>query len=398
MGDRAKPRTVREILLEMKNASELAVSLSYAALMYGDKEIAEEVLELEDKLDRLRYELAVRTILAGRSLEDARELAAILEVGIAVDSISDAVGDLAKLVKKGVPLHPSIVRALEEFGEIVAVVRVARGSPIAGMRARDLYHPSRLAGCDLLAVKREGRWIFDYPDDLVVREGDVLLLEGTEEGIRAVRELAAAPPRPSLRELRGAPKSTGETSRLAEYILGLRSLSELMVYLAYASLLLNNRVIAYEVSRLEDELDGLHESFQRYVLSVMPGESSPDEMILLLQAGTAAESIGDAAHRMASLVEMGVSAHPVLNEVVEESDETIVRVEIPEGSPAVGREIGELDLEEYAGMEVLAVRRGVRWIYDPKDSFKLRAGDLVLLLGSPYGEEEARRILGAEAE
>ena len=80
MGRPVRQRTVRDILLEMKDRSELAVSLAYAAVMYNDEEIADEVLELENELDELRYELSVRAIVAGRSFEEAEELAAILEV------------------------------------------------------------------------------------------------------------------------------------------------------------------------------------------------------------------------------------------------------------------------------------------------------------------------------
>ncbi len=391
MSDEGRPRTVRDILLEMKDASETAVSLSYAALMFSDEEIAEEVLELENRLDELRYELSVRTILAGRTLEDARELAAVLEIGSAADEISDAVGDLAKLVKRGYPLHPSLLEAFWESDEVQGIVKVVDGSPLAGMRISDLRDPSALAGCDLLGIKRGGRWIFNPPEDGSLRPGDVLLLEGTREGLMAVKGLSGrSGPVQTVPPQRGA----GEAARLVELIKALKSLSELMVYLAYAAILLNNQGMAYEISKLEDEVDDLHEIFQGEVLSSLVGRAEIREIIGLLRAGSSAERIGDAANRMASVVERGIPTHPVLADVVERSGETIVRLEIPEGSPAADRPIGELNLEESTGMEVLAIKRGIRWIYDPKDSVRLRAGDVVLLLGSPYGERAAEEVLG----
>ncbi len=393
MGRSVRQRTVREILLEMKDRSELAVSLAYAAVMYNDEEIADEVLELENKLDELRYELSVRAIVAGRSFEEAEELAAILEVGAAADEISDAVADLAKIVLKGYPLHESISAAFMESEEVIGLVRLTQEAPLIGVKIAELYDPEKLAGCDILAVKRDGRWLFDYPDDLVLKEGDMLLLEGTREGVDAVRSLLGLPSK--LRPSAGV--EVGEASReLAHSLQLLRAHSELMVYLAYAAMLMNSQAVALEVSRLEDEIDDLHEEFELKVLTKLSGRVDPRAVIGLLRAASAAERIGDAAHRMASVVERGVPAHEVLAVVVEESEESIVWVRVKEGSPADGVEIGKLSLEESSGMEILAVRRGLRWIFEPRDSFRVREGDILILLGPPDGLETALKILGAE--
>jgi len=387
-----KQRTVRDILLEMKDRSELAISLAYAALMYNDDEIADEVLELENELDDLRYELSVRTIVAGRSLEEAEELAAILEVGAAADEISDAVADLAKIILKGYPLHESISAAFMESEEVIGLVRLGEAAPLVGMKVSELYEPEKLAGCDILAVKRGGRWLFDYPDDLVLQEGDMLLLEGTREGVEAVRSLLGLPIRPRPEGVEVGP----ESRELAHALQALRAHSELMVYLAYASMLMSSQVIALEVSRLEDEIDELHEEFEVKVLRGLAGRADPRAVVGLLRAGSAAERIGDAAHRMASVVERGVAIHEVLAAVVEESEESIAWVRVREGSPAEGREVGELELEESTGMEILAVRRGLRWVFEPRDTFRIRGGDVVILLGPPDGLEAALKVLGAE--
>ena len=41
-----KPIPVRELLLEMKNLSELMIDLAYSAALFNDKPLAEDVMEL----------------------------------------------------------------------------------------------------------------------------------------------------------------------------------------------------------------------------------------------------------------------------------------------------------------------------------------------------------------
>ncbi|RLF78739.1 potassium channel protein, partial [Thermococci archaeon] len=45
-----QPKSVKEIFIEMKNIVELMVDLAYTAILFGDKEIAEEVLDLEERM------------------------------------------------------------------------------------------------------------------------------------------------------------------------------------------------------------------------------------------------------------------------------------------------------------------------------------------------------------
>ncbi|MGA3111317.1 MAG: PhoU domain-containing protein [Candidatus Bathyarchaeia archaeon] len=46
-----KPIPVRELLLEMKNLSELMIDLAYSSALYNDKDLAEDVLALESRVD-----------------------------------------------------------------------------------------------------------------------------------------------------------------------------------------------------------------------------------------------------------------------------------------------------------------------------------------------------------
>ncbi len=63
-------------------------------------------------------------------------------------------------------------------------------------------------------------------------------------------------------------------------------------------------------------------------------------------------------------------------------------IRIEEGSPALGREIGEVFKEEVFGV-LLAVMRDGRFIVSPPKSMKLEAGDVLIILGSVEQIENA---------
>lgn len=95
-----EPKSVKEIFIEMKDTVELMVDLAYASLLFGDKEIAEEVLELEERIDLLNYQLMMHSVLAARNVKEAEQVITILQIANAIEDISNAAGDLAKWYSK----------------------------------------------------------------------------------------------------------------------------------------------------------------------------------------------------------------------------------------------------------------------------------------------------------
>src|SRR5215207_6332764 len=59
-----------DILIEMKNLSEVAVGLAYSALLYNDAVLAREVVAIEDEMDEMRYRLERWVLLAAAHVED----------------------------------------------------------------------------------------------------------------------------------------------------------------------------------------------------------------------------------------------------------------------------------------------------------------------------------------
>ena len=80
-----KPIPVNELLLEMKNLSELMIDLAYSAALYNDKDLAEDVLALERRVDTLAYLLDMEIMVASRDPKDAEAMVGITRVAGATD-------------------------------------------------------------------------------------------------------------------------------------------------------------------------------------------------------------------------------------------------------------------------------------------------------------------------
>jgi uncharacterized protein with PhoU and TrkA domain len=66
-----KPIPVRTLLVEIKNLSELMIDLAYSSALFHSPELAEDVLELEEKVDTLAYLLRMNMMIAARDAQDA---------------------------------------------------------------------------------------------------------------------------------------------------------------------------------------------------------------------------------------------------------------------------------------------------------------------------------------
>ncbi|MDQ3940112.1 MAG: hypothetical protein M3238_02045, partial [Actinomycetota bacterium] len=77
--------TVKGLLANIKDSSELMVDLAYAAVFFADVDLAKEVGRLEDRMIEDLQQLRKLTILAARSPEDAEHMAGVLGIAAAVE-------------------------------------------------------------------------------------------------------------------------------------------------------------------------------------------------------------------------------------------------------------------------------------------------------------------------
>jgi len=182
-------KSVKDILIEMKNLSELMVDLAYSALLFNSRDAAEEVIKLENKVDRLNYEIKKESLLAARSVEDAEKLTALLEVGEAAENIANSAKDIADLVLRGIEPHPVFKMVMEESDEIIVRVTIREGSELAGKSLGDLLLATR-TGMRVIAIRRGESWIYGPDRNTVLAENDTLIAKGNEAGAELLFALA----------------------------------------------------------------------------------------------------------------------------------------------------------------------------------------------------------------
>ncbi len=183
-----KPISVRDLLVEIKNLSELMIDLAYSAALFDSKELAEEVLELEQRVDTLAYLLDMNIMIAVRDAQDAEHLVGVSAVASAADKISDAAADIATLVIKDIGIHPLVRQTFEKVEEHLIRVKMKPDSILAGASLNELGLAARI-GVDIIAIKRNRDWIIN-PEEVKLEENDVLIARGAPHGIDELKGLA----------------------------------------------------------------------------------------------------------------------------------------------------------------------------------------------------------------
>ena len=173
-----------------------------------------------------------------------------------------------------------------------------------------------------------------------------------------------------------------------DIVLEIKDQSELMIDLAYSSLLYDNTTIAKEVYDLEDLIDNLYKSLQRQTLeSVEKKKLSVDDALAVLRLAEASEQIADAAQEIADVELRDVELHPILKMSIRDSDVVFTRTQVKKDSVLCNKTLGELKLASETGMMVIAMRHGDKWLYGPNKNTKIDSGDILFAKGPEDGEK-----------
>jgi uncharacterized protein with PhoU and TrkA domain len=178
---------------------------------------------------------------------------------------------------------------------------------------------------------------------------------------------------------------------IVERFVELKNTSELMIDLAYSSLLLNSKELAEEVQRLEEYVDKLHTDFELLVLLSNFKKEDAKGFLGLIRLGVVTEKIADAAAEIAEVVLRGIKPHPVLKLTIEEAEETVTYARVNEHSTLVNKNLREARIPEETGMWILAIRKGDKCIR-PKPDSKIEAGDVLIASGYAEGEEDLKKL------
>ncbi len=374
-----EPVSVKDVLVEMKDTAELLIDLSYSAVLHRNEALAAEVLRLERRMDVLEMRARMSLLMAARSPDDAEALAPVLGIVAAADQISDAAGDIAKIVLEDIRLPEAMRAALPEATETLVRGVAATESQYVDRTLKDINLESE-TGVRVIALRRGDEWLLNPGRDTRIEADDVALLRGPDTGISGVYEaLTGESYEPPVLDV----PAIDDLERAVDTIVHMKNLSELAVDLAYSSVLFNDAEIAEEVHNLEVEVDALQSRFEAWVLGAAADAEDPVVLRGLIHLGTSTESISDAAVEISEGVLRDIDSHPVVRMAVQESDEIITRVEVESGSPLDGTAVTAGVAEKDVAMSVIALRRPEEgWLLLADADEELRGGDVVIAKGT----------------
>lgn len=182
--------------------------------------------------------------------------------------------------------------------------------------------------------------------------------------------------------------------QIVDMLAELKDTSELMMDLAYSSILLDSKELAEQVETLEGFMDDLHTKFELLVLTkcIKPEESR--NFLGLIRLGVATEKIADAAAQIAAVVLRGLEPHQILKLAIKEAQETVAHAHVSNRSPLVGKTLKEAQVHEETGMWILSIKRGDRWLR-PKPDTVIEAGDQLIASGYAEGKDDLKRLASA---
>lgn len=170
-----------DVLVDMKDLSEAAVGLAYSALVLGNRGLAAEVHQLENRLDDMNDRLELWVLRAAKEDLDPALLRGLLHLASAAEDIGDQAKQMTWVVEQGESVHPILELALGESDEVVVELPIAAGSVADGRTLAELQLNIE-PGFTVLALRRGQRYLYRPRGRQSLHAGDEVIASGPDEG------------------------------------------------------------------------------------------------------------------------------------------------------------------------------------------------------------------------
>ena len=181
-------RRAANVLVEMKDLSEVAVGLAYSALVLRDESLAAEVRHLEDRLDEMKDRLEEWVLRAARENVDQSGLRGLLHLSQAAEDLGDQAKQMVWIIERQEQIHPILAVALGDSEDVVVHIPVAEGSEADGRTLGDLRLNIE-PGFTVLAIRRGGQYRYRPGGIVRLETGDALIASGPDEGRERLAEI-----------------------------------------------------------------------------------------------------------------------------------------------------------------------------------------------------------------
>jgi uncharacterized protein with PhoU and TrkA domain len=179
---------------------------------------------------------------------------------------------------------------------------------------------------------------------------------------------------------------------IEKMLMEVKDTSELMIDLAYSSLLYRNHDIAEEVLFMEEMVDEMVLDIQEKAIGRVLEDGDVSRAMVVVSLANSVEEISDAAMQIADVVLREMTPHPVFQMSIRDSDSIISTAKVAGSSDLAHSGIGEVKLASICGMRVIAIKRGKRYIFGPDKSLVMEPDDFLIVRGPVDSEEHFRNL------
>ncbi len=176
------------MLTQMRDISNLMVDLAYSSVIFGSQPIAEEVEELESRIDKKYTDIRLKALEYAKEAKDPKKLLSIFQIAHAMEEISDSANNIAEVVLRDIDLHPILKEAIEHSDEIIKPIKIKKGSNFSNKTIRELKVET-VTGLLIIAIKRDGSYIYGPDADQKLLDNDILIVRGAEAGLQKLKDL-----------------------------------------------------------------------------------------------------------------------------------------------------------------------------------------------------------------
>jgi len=334
-----QPLSLKDILKEMKQQIDQMIDLAYSAIKFSSKEIADETSKIEKRIHELTFLLNLQIIQTqAGGIKEAKKLEPIVVLGYSIDKISDALADIARVVYINSDICAFTQLLWDEVPEPIVKVTVREKCEFIGMDRLDVHFRSK-HGVDLIAIKRNDKWLFNK--DAQILKDDVLIIKGELELIKELKQLVFDDDIISFqidekkKELDfdlANPEIFEEIQELKRNYVLITDISETMIELSFASLFFNSYEVAEDVLEMEELMDGLNIAFEKDLLDLGHIVDNPRDLTGIMRIIFSCEQIADAAAHIAENILKGFEPHIILQKAIKETAEIVVRETVSEDS------------------------------------------------------------------
>ncbi|WP_461863248.1 potassium channel family protein [Thermococcus sp.] len=187
-----------------------------------------------------------------------------------------------------------------------------------------------------------------------------------------------------------------EFEEIRNCLVEMKDLSSLMIDLAFSSVMYNSEDIAEEVYLLEERMDDLTLKVKKLALHAAKKEDDPESLLSIIDLADINERISDAAYGVSDIILHDIEPHPIIIEIMKDTEEELGRVRVHKGSILVNKSLAQLKLPSKIGTRILAIKRGSRYIYNPGKDDTIEEGDVLIAVGSDL--DKLRELAGEEVE